>query len=118
MVGLSELSYAERLRALNLFSIRGRFLRSDLIKYWKILCSYGGGCDLSGMFRRSNSRTRGHRHKLLLPLCVTDVRKRFFNVRCIGIWNSLPASVVESSSLAGFKAALTQFLGDLLFEFL
>ena len=31
--GLSNLSYCERLRALNLFSIKSRLLRSDLIKY-------------------------------------------------------------------------------------
>ena len=32
VVGFSNLSYAERLRSLNLFSIKGRLLRSDLIR--------------------------------------------------------------------------------------
>ena len=33
VVGFSNLSYSERLRSLNLFSIKGRLLRSDLLKY-------------------------------------------------------------------------------------
>ena len=37
-VGFNNLSYSERLRSLNLFSIKGRLLHSDLIKYWKIAC--------------------------------------------------------------------------------
>ena len=48
MEGLSNLSYGERLRALNLFSIQDRLLRSDLIKYWKIICGDSAGFDFWG----------------------------------------------------------------------
>lgn len=117
VAGLSAMSYGDRLRALDLYSIRGRFLRSDLIKYWKILCCDTAGCDLSAMFQRSEvGWTRGHRHKLVMPRCNTDVRKKFFNVRCIGVWNSLPSHVVESSSVNVFKSSLAEFLGDQLFD--
>ena len=34
--GLSALSYHERLRSLDLFSLKGRRLRHDLIKYWRM----------------------------------------------------------------------------------
>jgi hypothetical protein len=116
--GLSELSYRDRLTTLGLFSIRGRLLRTDLIKYWRILCCDTEGFDLSILFQRSlDGRTRGHRHKLLLPLCSVDIAKRFFNVRCIKIWNELPADVVESSGVSAFKARLAEYLGDRLFEY-
>ena len=35
--GMMSLSYVERLRALNLYSVQGGLLRADLIQYWKIL---------------------------------------------------------------------------------
>lgn len=35
--GFQDLSYSERLAQLNLYSVKGRLLRADLIKYWKIL---------------------------------------------------------------------------------
>ena len=118
VLGLTGLDYGERLRLLNLFSIRGRFLRSDLIKYWKILCCKSEGCDLSGMFDRVTvASTRGHRHKLRMPICATDLRKKFFNVRRIMVWNSLPSAVVESSTVSAFKSSLAEFLGGALYEF-
>ena len=53
MSGLSEVNYHGRLMTLNLFSIRVRLLRSDLIKYWRILCCNTEGYELSVLFRRS-----------------------------------------------------------------
>ena len=75
VVGFSNLSYAERLRSLNLFSIKGRLLRSDLIKYWKIVCCESEGFDLSVLFQRSQEeRTRGHKFRLVMPRCNTDIK--------------------------------------------
>ena len=47
------LSYGERLKSLNVFSIKGRLLRPALIKYGKILCSDSEGYDLAALFQRS-----------------------------------------------------------------
>ena len=41
------------MKSLKLFSIKGRLLRSDLIKYWKIICCDVAGCDFTVMFQRS-----------------------------------------------------------------
>ena len=44
---LGEMSYAERLHKLELFSVQGRLLRSDLIQYWKVMnvhCSMNADC--------------------------------------------------------------------------
>ena len=116
--GLAELDYSSRLKQLGLFSIKGRFLRADLIKYWRIIRELDGGAYLGGLFRRApDARTRGHPYKLLMPACNTDIKRRFFGARCVLLWNSLPTCVVESDSLATFKRLLAEFLGDVLFEF-
>ena len=36
VLGLKDMIYAERLRALDLFSVQGRLLRADMLKCWKI----------------------------------------------------------------------------------
>ena len=64
-----------------------------------------------------NTRTRGHAYKLSIPLCRKDVKKRFFAVRCVNIWNSIPAEAVPSNNVETFKAQLDRFLGDRIYEF-
>ena len=61
--------------------------------------------------------TRGHCYKIFIPTVQTDVRKRFFNVRCVSVWNSLPQYVVSAPSLSSFKKLLENSLGDVLFEY-
>ena len=105
-----------RLKSLKLFSIKGRLLRYNLIKYWTILCCDLAGYDLFVLFQSSlEVRTRGHKLKLIMPRCYTDVKQRFFNVGCIGVWNRLPCEVVESGSLSAFKSSLAELLGDAFF---
>ena len=109
--GFHDLCYRDRLARLNLFSIKGRRLRADLIKYWQIL--HGGSVDLRGMFSLApDVGTRGHRYKLVLPLCSSDARRRSFSTRCIIKWNSLPSHLVESESLTSFKRILCDLLYD------
>ena len=110
--GKQDLSYGERLKPLNVFSIKSRLLPSILIKYGKILYSDSVGLDLS-----VEDRTWGHSFKLVMALCITEVKRRFFNVRCIGMWTLFPIKVVHSISLLSFKSSLVQFLGDALFEY-
>ena len=70
---LGSLDYSERLKALGLYSVYGRFLRADLIKVWKAFhCDVDLG--VSDLFERANySATRGHRYKLSVPICHSDI---------------------------------------------
>ena len=71
--GMSRRSYGARLTSVGLFSIRGRMLRTDLIKVWK---AFNGVTDvgLSGLLeRRFHESTRGHSLKLSIPLCRSEV---------------------------------------------
>ena len=114
---VNSLEYADRLRTLNLFSVKGRLLRADLIQCWKIF--HGVSCvDVSDIFLLTPCRgTRGHCYKIFTLTIQTDVRKRFFNVRCVSIWNSLPQYVVSAPSLSSFKNLLENSLGDVLFVY-
>jgi len=115
---LGSLDYVSRLRELGLYSVSGRLLRADLIKVWKILRS-GEDSDLAVLFEMAHSsRTRGHSLKLAVPVCRTDVLRRFLGVRRVFLWNALPAEIIECDSLTVFKRGLDRVLGDKLFEVL
>lgn len=112
-----DLEYGDWLCALNLFSVKGRLIRADLIQYWKI---FNGKSHIAAteLFDLAPQRgTRGHCFKIFMPATRTDIRKRFFNVRCIPVWNALPQHVVTAPTLPRFKKLLAESLGDTLFEY-
>ena len=117
IAGLATLPYNERLRETGLYSIAGRLLRLDLIKIWKIL-KLESNPDLASLFELSGyGATRGHRLKLNVPICHTEVFRRTLAVRRVTVWNGLPAEVVDCDSVVSFKRGLDVHLGDKLFEY-
>lgn len=114
--GLDNMDYSDRLRELDLFSVKGRLLRADLIKYWKILHGESG-CLLDMFSFAPRVGTRGHELKLVLPLCSSDARCRSFSVRCVNMWNRLPANIVNLADLAAFKCALSNWMYDEFLEY-
>ena len=62
--------------------------------------------DLSFYARAS---TRGNNYKLVNHSFHYDLRKHFFLARIVNIWNSLPNSVVDASTVNTFKAQLDKF---------
>ena len=116
VAGLEEKSYPERLRHLDLFSLKGRLIRTDLILLWKIVnkqCAIGP----EEIFTFRTDSRRGHSFKIFLPRTRLDVRRRFFAVRVVNLWNSLSGDTVEAENLNKFKALLRRDLGDILYEF-
>ena len=115
--GIGHLEYRERLLYLNMFSVKGRLLRADLIKYYKIFNGFSV-ITPQDLFEISPvTLTRGHRFKILKPHAFLECRRRFFSVRCIDQWNSLPDDLVACGSVEKFKAGLGEVLRDRLFEF-
>ena len=107
--------YKERLAAIKVPSMRYRRMRGDMILVYKILC--GGNQSLCDLFMINESRTRGHNFKLYKPLVQTTIRKRFFSVRVINNWNSLPYEVVNAISLDSFKSKLDNAWEDKIYVF-
>ena len=115
--GLSEVPYHERLRRLNLYSVTGRLLRADMIKYWRIFHDESP-LEPNDLFVLSpNVGTRGHRYKLSNIRPSLECQRRSFGNRRVALWNSLPDALVSLTSLDAFKKALHNRLGQLLFEF-
>lgn len=101
--GLSSFSYEQRLRHLNLKTLKHRRTEKDLIFVFKMI---HGMIDLSfdDFFEFSENRTRGHIYKIAVKRSRLDVHKYFFASRIIPIWNSLPPEIVDSPSLAVFRS--------------
>ena len=49
--------------------------------------------------------TRGHNLKLSVPICRSEMGRRIFGSqpRVVRVWNSLPSSEVEASSVESYK---------------
>lgn len=115
--GLENLPYHDRLSDIDLFSVQGRLLRADIIKCWKIM----HGCasfDSRRLFQRApNIGTRNHAYRIGYTHCSLQCRRRVFSLCVVGIWNSLPSSVVELNDIDLFKSALKSVLGYKLYEY-
>jgi len=109
--GLEYLSYEDRLKELGLFSLEKRRLPGDLIA----ACQYLKGVyrkDGEGHFTRvCSDRTRGM--ALKEGRFRLDIRKKFFTMRVVKHWNSLPREAVDAPSLEVFKARLDGALSNL-----
>ena len=114
--GMEGVDYENCLKQLGVYSVYGRLLRGDLIKIWQ---AFHPALDvgLAGLLDlQSHAATRSNGFKLAIPRCRTELRRRFWNVRCVQMWNGLPADVVQAESVDCFKRRLDQHVGDLFFS--
>lgn len=101
--GMKDFTYPQRLAKLKLETLELRRLKTDLITMFKILHNVID-IDFNEFFTLSNeTRTRGHRYKLLPSFNHINARSYSFSCRRVDCWNSLPDSTVESESLNSFK---------------
>ena len=108
MPGMKDMSYQERLKALDLPSLEHRRLRGDMIDTYKYVHRvYDVKRPL--LPPAINAETRGHNHKLFKTFCHTDLRASYFSHRVVEEWNRLPADVVSAPSVDTFKGRLDAF---------
>jgi hypothetical protein len=106
VAGLSDCGYCDRLFNLHLESLELNRIKCDLTAVYKLI---HGHFDIRAddfiQFVALDT-TRGHQYKIYKQLCSVNVFKYSFPNRCIEIWNSLPADVVNAVSTRDFKRQL------------
>ena len=104
--GVRHLSYLDRLKFLNLPTLRYRRQRGDMIEVFKIMNGNYENFRPFSCLEQDRYNLRGNSKKLPVGYCKGNLRKYNFTCRVVGLWNSLPESVVTSESLNIFKARL------------
>ena len=110
--GFENITYYQKLKDLDLFSVEGRLLGADLIKYWKIFHSKCGICSGDIIVLIWSCITRNHRLKNDHEHFSLDCRRRSLALRVASTWNSLPDDVVVLETLGSFKRAVCCFLNE------
>ena len=101
--GCEGMTYTQRLKYLNLHSLKGRRIRGDLIETFKIFNGFTN-INTNNLFILSNdTRTRNHEHKIFIQHCNTNRRKFSFGHRIASIWNDLPSSFKCAKTINQFK---------------
>ena len=108
--GLRYLSYEQRLRHLELTTLKERRNREDLIETFKIMTGKERVVR-SQFFQLSicEYQLRGHTMKLLKQRTSLDVQKFSFSQHMVQEWNKLSQHVVDSTSVNRFKNRLDKF---------
>ena len=114
--GLRNLSYPDRLRALNLPTLSYRRLRGDMIEMYKIMHDHydkSTTINITPMV----SNLRGHKYKVFQHRASTELRKHSFRCRTPKHWNPLPKEVAEAPSIQAFERRLDKHWQDLELKF-
>ena len=113
---MSHLSYEERLKRLNLFSLTYRRKRGDLIQMFRLIRGLDN-IDINDIVTfDTNSTTRGHKYKLKKRQVQKDSRKYYFSERIVNAWNKLPEGIVRSDNLSAFKNGIDVFFWRSIYE--
>ena len=101
--GMQGLTYSERLDRLSLQSLEVRRIISQLVMVYKII---HGLVDIpfDNLFKFTPyDCNRGHKYKLYLERPRLDIRKHFFCLKIVHVWNDLPNEAVNQTSAKSFK---------------
>ena len=106
IISLKHLPYIERLKQLQLPTLKYRRLRGDMIEVFKLVHNYYDSDAAVILNYNTASTTRGNIYKLQKFTCHYNLRKYSFCSRVVNVWNSLPNEVVEADTLNIFKSRL------------
>ncbi len=98
--GMIQLPYEDRLRELNIFSLKRRRLRGDLILAYNIV---HGRQDLKFFEATADRELRAHDFKLRHRSFRLLRRRAAFSVRLSITWNKLPIEIVNFPTNDTFK---------------
>ena len=111
--GMKDLTYEQRIRSLNLPSLRFRRYRGDMIEVFKITkWFYDTQCVPSLNVKNEIRRTRGHSLQLQTGRPRLELTKKSFCHSIIPVWNSLSQEVMDSSTINQFKNRLDRYWSE------
>ena len=106
VIGMKEKTYEERLKYLDLPTLRYRRMRGDMINVFKYLHELYWVDAEKLLPLNKDMRTRGHKYKLQSINCNSRARLHFFTQRVVNKWNSLSNQTVTATSVNSFKNRL------------
>lgn len=107
--------YPARMKALGLPSLLYRRRRGDMIEAYKYTHKIYD-IEPSPLPLDHKSTTRGHSFKLEKRRAMGLTRQKFFTMRIVNDWNSLPETVVEAPSVNTFKNRLDKYWADIIYD--
>ena len=107
--GYGNLSYEDRLRALNIPTLEYRRRRGRMIEVFKILNECYDRKATEGLFELNERETRGNPYQLKTKKPRLGIRRNFFTVAAVADWNSLPEAVVRCENVNAFKRRLDEY---------
>ena len=114
---ISHLSYPEHLAALSLPTFEYHPIRGDMIKTFKILSNIND-IRVTNFLSKSNfSATREHKFMLFIQHANFNIKKWFFSIRIVDIWNRLPSSVIDTPNVVCFEKRINKCCADLKIKF-
>ena len=114
---IKKMNYENRLKFLNLPTLKYRRLRGDMIETYKIITGKYDNNSVVNIEFNSQSSTRGNIYKLQKNVFRYSLRKNFFTNRITSVWNSLPDFVVCAKNTNNFKNLLDKFWSNQDFKF-
>ena len=115
--GIGNLSYSDRLRALNLPTLLYRRRRCDLIQVFKILKNIDH-FNIGSIFIYDAGITRkSNQYKLFKPRATKNMKLNCFSHRIINDWNELTNLETGAENVNAFKAALQKRWENKSFKF-
>ena len=103
---INNLGYQLRLEALNLRTLQYRRIRADMIETYKITLGHFEDNCVKHLFEMKSTNTRGHQYAIKIRHSNTTIRRNYFALRVVSVWNSLSSDIVGSVSLNVFKKKL------------
>ena len=108
--GMYNLTYDEKLLQLNALNLENRRIYADMTFTYKVLhCLIKCTADELGL-RLVHSRTRGDGVRLMQTRAVKRAAADIYCIRAPSVWNKLPLTITNSSSLCMFKSKLRRYL--------
>jgi len=109
IIKLKNTPYSDRLFHLNLPTLKYRRLPGDMIEVFIITDNIYDEAVSPNLSFYARASTRVNNYKLVNHSFHYDLRKHFFSAHIVSIFNSLPNSVVDASTVNAFKARLDKF---------